>query len=91
MRRDIDVKKEKIRNIISLVLIVVFAIVFVTGIVMIPSALRTRTPIEMLHTISGILMGLLTIIHIVLELRHKMQQKRLFAKNIGNSTTKVQS
>ncbi|MCD6514857.1 MAG: hypothetical protein J7L07_08025 [Candidatus Odinarchaeota archaeon] len=70
---------------------VVFAIVFVTGFVMIPSALMTRTPIEMLHTISGILMGLLTIIHIVLELRHKMQQKKLFAKGIGSSAAKIQS
>ena len=86
-----DMKKEKIRNMVSLVLIAVFAIVFITGFVMIPSVLMTRTPIEILHTVSGILMGLLTIIHIVLELKRKMQQKKLFAKGIRSPAAKIQS
>jgi len=94
MKRPENMKKEEIRNIISLLLIVVFAIVFATGLVMVPflqGILGTKdmisgsgtSPIEIVHTISGILMGLLSIIHIVLELKHKMQQRE-FMKAMKN-------
>lgn len=91
MRKNMDMQKEKIRNIISLLLIVLFAIVFATGFIMVPflrDALGTNymisesgtSPLEMVHTIIGLLMGLFSIIHIALELKHKRQQKELRMK-----------
>ncbi len=74
MKPKISEKEMKIRKLITLLLVIDFIIVLVTGIPMVqflgivlPKTIDAL--VRKIHTISGIIMGVLGILHIWIELR----------------------
>jgi len=87
--------KVRMRGIVSTALIVIFIIVAITGIIMIPALQEVlgigdqitgkgKSPIEKIHTLSGILMVILCVVHFILNYNMLRNELKLLGKKKKN-------